>query len=211
MTLRTLLSAAALVALLSLPTAALADRGGHHGRGDGHSTQWRMEELLRLADEELASIDSLLEAADRPAVRKELHRKTEELAGILGRIRELGLELAAAPRETVVVERIVEVEAAPPPGPTACAPGEFERIVKSVQDQAFSEDQMRVLRSASADRWFTVDQLKRIMAVFSFSQQQIDSATLLHPRIVDRENWYQVYDALTFSSDKDELRKRVGE
>lgn len=208
MTLRTL----PILALL-LAFAVPAQAGPH--RPNAKSLAWQMEELLRAAGDELAAIDGLVEAADRPAVRHELHRKTAELDGLLLEIRRVTGELVALAAEPVVVLQdrpvVIERPRSHPPMPMACEPGDFDRVKSAVQSEAFADDQLRVLRSALPGRYFNVEQVKEMMGVFSFGEQKVESAALMRDRIVDPQNWYLVYAALSFDSEKDELRRRVGD
>lgn len=93
---------------------------------------------------------------------------------------------------------------------TACSKSDFADVLQSVENAWFDDGKLEVLRDASAHRWFTVVQVKTLVAQFSFSDAQVDAAAMLHGRTLDVENWYRVYDSLTFDSSKRELRKRVG-
>jgi hypothetical protein len=48
------------------------------------------------------------------------------------------------------------------------------------------------------------------MGALTFGKDKVEVAALLFEAVVDPENWFEVYGALTFESDKRELRKRVG-
>ena len=204
MKLRTLALSAVLFALFAGP--AYAD----HDRPNAKSLSWQMEELLKLAGDEVRGIDNLVESADRAAVRRELHHKTEELSRLFARIQELSRDLATLAAEPVVIERVIEVAPAPQ-SPQVCDAGDFGRVLQSVKAESFSDARLGVLRDAVGGRWFDVAQVKTMMSVFSFGDEKIDAAVLMHPRVVDPQNWYQVYGTLTFDSEKDTLRKRLGQ
>ncbi len=93
---------------------------------------------------------------------------------------------------------------------SACGAKDFTNVVRSMEMEWFDNGKMEVLRSAAGSRWFTVAQVKALVDQFSFDSYQVDAAAMLHGRTVDLENWYRVYDSLTFSSSKRELRQRVG-
>jgi hypothetical protein len=194
------------VFLILVATTALAG-----DRMNPKSLDWRMEELIRLADQEVGAIDDLIEAADRPAVRKELHRKTEELAALLAEIRSVGRDLAAVAAEPVVIVHETEVVLAPKAQPTECSPMDFDQVYRAVDAESFSDDKVRVLKSAVIDRWFTVAQVKKMMGTTAFGGEKVQIAALMHPRVVDMNNWFTVYGALTFDSEKTELRRLVGD
>jgi hypothetical protein len=96
------------------------------------------------------------------------------------------------------------------PSRTVCTKTDFTNVLDSVENASFDSGKMQVLQDAAGSRWFTVAQVKTLVGRFAFSSYQVDAAALLHARTLDLENWFQVYDALTFSSSKSELRRRVG-
>jgi len=98
----------------------------------------------------------------------------------------------------------------PPPSRSACTKNDFKNVLHAVDTEWFDSGRMEVLQSAIGDRWFTVAQVETLVGKFSFDSYQVDAAAMLHGRTVDLENWYRVYDSLTFSSSKRELRRRVG-
>ena len=208
MTLRTLLTVLLFAAFIGPAQAG-------HDRPNVKSLAWQMDELIRLAGEELGGIEDLIEASDRPAVRKELHHRVNELDGLLVELRRVGADLINLATEPVIVVRegpvALQRPRSHPPMPMACDSADFDRVKQAVQGEAFADDQLRVLRSALAGRYFNVEQIKQMMGVFAFGEQKIEAAALMRDRLVDPQNWYQVYSALSFDSEKDELRQRVGD
>jgi hypothetical protein len=225
-----------LLSALLTPTLSSADgrgpRGGHadvyvgEDRGHGDRIEAVQDELGRVLAElrsELSALDGLVDAADSRGVQRELHRKvlrieeltdlsqalSDKLAMIARRARERALE---RPQETVVI-----VEQAPPPevivvdpGPIACSPDDFRGVLAAVENEPFPDGKLAVVRDAASHRWFTVAQVIALMGQMSFSSNKVDVGAELYGRTVDRENWYQVFAALTFDSDKQELRRRTG-
>ncbi|MCO4770216.1 MAG: DUF4476 domain-containing protein [Deltaproteobacteria bacterium] len=95
-------------------------------------------------------------------------------------------------------------------GPVAVPEGEFATVLRAVRGETFDDDKMRMLRDVANYRFFDVGQTKRLVSLFTFSDAKVDAAAFLHSRIVDPENFYLVYSSLTFPSDKEALRRRVG-
>lgn len=205
-----------LVFTLLLPTTALADPR----EIDALSSDL----AVALADvrAETESVADLLSAAGSPGVRREIRRKlarideltriADDLSARLTRI--AFTPVVAAPPPTVVVvdptphvtPDVVVVDA----GPVACSASDHGRLLAAVENEAFSDAKLIVLREAVAYNWFTVDQVVAFMGAMSFGKDKVEAAAVLHPRVIDLENWYRVYGALTFDSEKEELRKRVG-
>lgn len=154
----------------------------------GHYRQ--LDRLLDEVHEDIEDVEALLPGVPTHT-RRAMYRELSDLEGSV-------LELEAA------IERIHG-----PTGPVAVSPEEFSRIRSAVAAESFSDDQLAVLRSASQGRRFTSAQVSTLMRQFSFSDDRIEAAVMLYPRVADPQNWYTVYDALTFSSDKEELRKRT--
>lgn len=200
--------------------------------------QHRIVEVVAEARQELQALDELLSAADSRAVQRELRRKTERIDGLLAELPRLSaaLERAAGGRTSVgasvslggmggdvvvVVDdspappAVVVVEPAPTvvvqdAGPIACSESDFAGVLRAVADESFSSGKLERLRDATIDRWYTADQVRRMLGEFSFDNDKVEAAVVMHPKVVDMENWFKVHDAFTFDSSKDELRSRVG-
>ncbi|MCB9664836.1 MAG: DUF4476 domain-containing protein [Alphaproteobacteria bacterium] len=99
---------------------------------------------------------------------------------------------------------------APAPGPVACDHGSFQRIVAAVDATPWSQERLALVREAARDRWFTVDQVLVLMDHVTWGSDKVEVAAMLHPHLVDPQDSYRLYGALTFSSDKASLRSRLG-
>lgn len=101
-------------------------------------------------------------------------------------------------------------EPAPPP-PEPATSEELRRIRQAVDAGQFSNAKLDALRSAARDRNFTAAQVREIMDWFSFGRDKIEAAAMLHGRVIDHQNWFEVYEALNFPADKRTLQQRVGD
>jgi hypothetical protein len=88
---------------------------------------------------------------------------------------------------------------------------EFQAVYKRVAAASFADDQIALVKSVAKSSYFTVAQAATLMKACSFDDTRIEVAVILYPRIVDARNWYQIEDALSFSSSKATLRSRVGQ
>ncbi len=88
--------------------------------------------------------------------------------------------------------------------------GPFDALEASIAAESFGDEKIALLRGAARDHWFTVDQVIRLLPQFAFSDDRIEAAVVLYPRVVDPEVWFRVYDGFDFDSDKDEVRSRLG-
>ncbi len=85
----------------------------------------------------------------------------------------------------------------------------FVQLIDMLKKAPFESDRMDIVRTAARDNFFTSEQVKRIMETFQFDENRIKAAKILYPRVVDRENFFVVYSALTHSSSREELRKWI--
>ena len=98
----------------------------------------------------------------------------------------------------------------PPPGQPVVYPMQdaaFQKLVKAVREQSFSRERLRVLSEAASTQWFLVAQARKLLEQFDFSQDKLSAVRVLNPRILDRDNLYQLYGSFEFSNDKAELQK----
>jgi hypothetical protein len=151
---------------------------------------------LRAAREELSELRGLAAAHPDYMTRRQMTRKVDEVRRLLER-------LAAA---------LDEAEDAPPAvaPPSAMAPDRFESLLAAMQASNFDEGKLQILREAAGINHFSVEQLKQVMERFSFSAGKIQAALALHPRLVDPQSFFQVYEALPFEADRKKLRESLG-
>ncbi len=219
--------------ILSLSLLPITASAQSVGIGIGVSDPAVLQGTLRSAIEELRALDDLVDAADTRTVQRELHRKVmriEELLQDASRLASQGGGFSTSiivndpepVHETVVIVEdredrrhhghyddgpVIIVDE----GPMACSGSDMNSVVAAVESESFSDGKLNVLRDASRARWFTVSQVQRLVGLFTFGKDMVEAGAMLHPRTVDLENWYLVYSVFTFDSDKDKLRKRVGE
>jgi hypothetical protein len=119
-----------------------------------------------------------------------------------------GATLTCVHTETLVN---VAPAATAPTSPKAIDEAEFAPILARVAAESFSSDQLTLLRSAAKDRYFTIDQLGRVLDAFAHSSDKIEAAKIVAPRVVDPRNAYQLDAHLTFSSDKEAIHRLFGD
>lgn len=142
---------------------------------------------------------------------KDVQRRLKAIQGKLTRL------IAVVPSSVQPVIVMAPPVVRPPPvappkptGPVAMAKSSFTRLVSSVKRQAFSSGKLDVIRAGASSQHFTVVQVKTLLATFAHSSDKLECARVLAPKIVDRENVFELYDSFTFSSDKKKLKKILG-
>jgi hypothetical protein len=94
----------------------------------------------------------------------------------------------------------------PPPRPRAMEEGAFRALVGNVRNESFSDSQVAVVAQATTRNFFRITQVKALIELVSFSATKLRVLELCAPRIVDGENAFALYDAFTFSADKETAR-----
>lgn len=103
---------------------------------------------------------------------------------------------------------------APPPppeiGPQPMNSAQFSSLTGAINSEAFGDGKLRTLQSASSGSFFTSQQAKSLVSLYTFGDDKIEAAVMLYPRVLDPENFYIVYGAFNFESEKEEVRQRLG-
>ncbi|MBN1207114.1 MAG: DUF4476 domain-containing protein [Myxococcaceae bacterium] len=152
----------------------------------------RMEELLERA----------MERADRRTYRA-LRKAGEELNAVK-------FDVNNAPDLRSFRRR--HTPPPPPPAPVVypISEDQLQSLMRAMGRESFGEGKLRVLESAASTQNFLVPQVMKILQRFSFGEDKLDAVRLLWPRVLDRDNAFQLYQAFTFSGEKDELRQIIG-
>ncbi len=218
-----------LVSLLSLTAApAFAD---HEHRG---SSSDELEDLARQTDRQerkmlrnLEEMEELAAQLPRCDARDELFRLIAKSRRLTERMRQTDeqlIQLAEAPRrsrghhprgeygyesaqgrgprgQVVVHQR----------GPVPASPSDYARVLQAIEGEWFDDGKLVLAKEVAKGRFFTVSQVLGIVELMTFSDAKVDIAVFLHRRTVDPENFYLVYQSMTFSSDKDKLRRLIAQ
>jgi Domain of unknown function (DUF4476) len=219
MTTRFLFPAMAMVALLlTMPTQAAADDAAS---GPAHRLQTVLDDLtvmeaLLSSNVNDATRSELLEKLRRSrkivrSVQQDMLRPGEGAAvTVVGSEGSLSLVVEVdgdRPRPMVEVVEVVEVmepQVFPMPPPA------FGTLRQAIEDESFDDEKLALLRDAARHNVFFVDQAIQLIELFTFSDGKVDAGVILYPQVIDIENWYRVYGAYTFDSDKEALRRKLG-
>ena len=83
-------------------------------------------------------------------------------------------------------------------------------IVKEQLRREWAETNRLVSAKVIIDKSnFSAQQIKDIMLLFSFETNRLDLAKYAYRKTADKENYFQLNDALTFNSSKDELARFI--
>lgn len=93
-----------------------------------------------------------------------------------------------------------------PAGPQAMAPGDFERLLASVEAESFSSGQVDIIATAARNNHFTCRQLARLIEPISFGSDQMKAVEAAHEAVIDPGNAHELEAVFSFSSDKEAVR-----
>lgn len=102
----------------------------------------------------------------------------------------------------------------PPPtpveeGPFPISEEEFSELVESIQNESFQENQLSIVQISARYNYFTVNQVIRVIELFSFSEGQLKALEYMYPNVVDKFNSHQIINAFTYSSDKEKANEII--
>lgn len=152
-----------------------------------------LEDAISELDNALAQLDRMPPSRHRERVYQAVTAaRTKLLSGLRG---------AKAEVETEVVVEL-------PPAPMDHR--FFGELLNRLKELSFGKDQLAYLKDASRTSYFVTEQVRQVMRVLSFGADKVEAAAIMYPSVLDKENFYRVQDELTFESDRDKLRERIG-
>ena len=88
-------------------------------------------------------------------------------------------------------------------------PAEVEQLMDALKKRPFDDDKMVLARQVLRESTFYAEDLKRVLMLFSFDSKKLELAKALYHNTYDKRNFYLVYDAFRFNSDRRELEDYV--
>ena len=162
------------------------------------------------AQHETAELTQLARQVPDRGLRRALVQQSRTVQAELD---QLALELQAVPTTPQRPSRPSHPQRPYPPGPPPLAytsDQEMGQLIGALRQEPFDDDRLAVLRDIARGRAFTSAQVERFLRNLTFDDAKVEAAVMLHGQVVDPQNWYQIYDAFTFGSSRNEVRRRVG-
>jgi len=88
---------------------------------------------------------------------------------------------------------------------------EFEQVKQSLRKEWFENNRLTSAKFIMDKNSVTTTQVKELMLLFTFENNRLEIAKYAYRKTVDRQNYYLLNDALTFSSSKEELARFIRE
>lgn len=92
-----------------------------------------------------------------------------------------------------------------PPVNYGMSAADFSALKNSVNAQSFDSSKLTIAKQGIASNNLTAAQVKELLGLFTFESSKLEIAKAAYGKTIDRNNYYQVNDAFTFSSSVDEL------
>lgn len=90
------------------------------------------------------------------------------------------------------------------------SPDVFGMVRNSISRLSFDSDRLAIARQAVQQNGCTAAQVAELMRMLSFESSRLDLAKHAYSFTADQQNYFVVYDCLTFSSSVRELQQYIG-
>jgi hypothetical protein len=80
---------------------------------------------------------------------------------------------------------------------------------ESLRKESFENNRITSAKFVIEKNSFTTAQVRELMLLFTFENNRLEIAKSAYRKVVDKNNYYQLNDALTFSSSKEELARFI--
>jgi hypothetical protein len=85
----------------------------------------------------------------------------------------------------------------------------FSSIVQTLRREYSENSRFAIARQMIDRNYFTSDQVKYLLQLFSSESNKLDLAKYAYRNTADQKNYFVVYDALSFSSSKEQLAEYI--
>jgi len=106
--------------------------------------------------------------------------------------------------KTEKVEKPTEVATPAKASRKTMPESEFGSLISRINAESFSDNKLRVLRTAAKNYKFSCNQINRLIDAFEFSNEKLEALRIAYPEVTDPENNYKILDAFTYSNDKEQ-------
>ena len=93
--------------------------------------------------------------------------------------------------------------------PHVCTFEEVERMYTALKNESFDETRSSMAKNMVANNKMAAHQIKRLAESFSFDNNKLSFLKYAYDYCIDRQNYYECVDVLSFSSDKEALLRYI--
>jgi len=86
---------------------------------------------------------------------------------------------------------------------------DFDRVLDNISKERFENNMMRSATQVISTNYFTSEQVKDLLQLFSSENNKLELAKLAYDKTVDQRNYYVVNDVFSYSGSRDELARYI--
>ena len=87
---------------------------------------------------------------------------------------------------------------------------DFNQLLGVIESKSFESTKQQIALGAISNSYFTSEQIRQMLNVFTFESTKIEVAKNAYDRVIDPEKFYVVYNSFTFESSIDNLQASLG-
>jgi hypothetical protein len=91
----------------------------------------------------------------------------------------------------------------------AMSDNEFDLVLNNISRERGENNMVRSATQIISTNFFTSEQVKEMLQLFSFENNKLDLAKLAYDKTVDQRNFYVVNDVFSYNNSKDELARYI--
>ena len=88
-------------------------------------------------------------------------------------------------------------------------PDDFNQLLGVIESKSFESTKQQIALGAISNSYFTSEQIRQMLNVFTFESTKIEVAKKAYDKVVDPEKFYVVYNSFTFESSIDNLQASI--
>lgn len=174
---------------------------------DRAPTQAAVERLARNVRVLRRMIELVGDRREQRVLRGHLGDMEADLAALEVSLKKGYLVRAKVPRKDLRRRPRLPLRPVAPPPPEMVDPkpmpdGRFASFLGSIDEAAFSEDKLSLVRRVGAKNHFSTRQVRQVMEKMSFGKDQRATLVTLYPRMVDPDSAHTLLSVMAHTSDR---------
>jgi Domain of unknown function (DUF4476) len=85
----------------------------------------------------------------------------------------------------------------------------FDQFKQSLKKESYDDTRLKIGKQFIAANYFNAQQVKELVAIFSFEESKLEMAKYAYDYTVDKGNYFMIIDVFSFSSSKDTLMEYI--
>lgn len=94
--------------------------------------------------------------------------------------------------------------------PPHMSKGEFQQLINTIIAAKYEIKKLDTLKTVIGSNQVSTDQVRQLMALFSFESNKLEVAKLLYDHTVDKQNYSALTASFNFDTNKEEFKKFLG-